>query len=137
GGLRRLRRAEPACPEVQAGRHAGAGRPHGTRPRLFRFPSLAGQARSGGLGRRRPFRPRLMALKDPSPPGASPPQLAPRRDMQSARWRERSRSIRFWRRALPAVIVVIAGLLVLWIGGRSVIVKLASGDSSKQAGGVR
>ena len=56
---------------------------------------------------------------------------------ERARWRDRSRTIRFWRRALPLVIVGIVALLVLWIGGRSAIVKLTSSNVSKETGGVR
>jgi lipopolysaccharide export system protein LptC len=41
-------------------------------------------------------------------------------------WRKRSRAIRFWRRALPVTIGAIAVVLVAWIGGRSLIVKLTA-----------
>ncbi len=60
-----------------------------------------------------------------------------KREQERQRWRERSRQIRFWRRALPVVIAVIAALLVLWIGGRSVIVKLTSAGAGKETQGVR
>ena len=69
----------------------------------------------------------------PVPPSAPGDARAGER----ARWRDRSRTIRFWRRALPLVIVGIVALLVLWIGGRSAIVKLASPNVSKETGGVR
>lgn len=70
-------------------------------------------------------------------PATTPPTSGQGRDRLHARWRERSRSIHFWRKALPVVIACIAGLLVLWIGGRSLIVKLASSGASKEVGGVR
>ncbi len=62
------------------------------------------------------------------------PGLPPGRERELAHWRKRSRSIRFWRRALPIVIVSVAGLLVLWIGGRSAIVKLTSPRGPSGAG---
>lgn len=55
-----------------------------------------------------------------------------RREMDG--WKKRSRSIHFWRRALPISIAVIAGLLVVWVGGRSAIVKLTAPKSPKNAG---
>jgi lipopolysaccharide export system protein LptC len=73
---------------------------------------------------------------DSSPPGPPSAPLGARAD-ERARWRDRSRAIRFWRRALPMVIVGIVALLVLWIGGRSAIVKLTSSNLSKETGGVR
>lgn len=54
------------------------------------------------------------------------------RTMQA--WKKRSQAIHFWRRALPLSIAVIAGLLVLWVGGRSVIVKLTTPQGPKNAG---
>ena len=69
----------------------------------------------------------------PPPP---PSDYGARREQELSRWRERSRAIRFWRRALPVSIGVIAAMLVLWIGGRSLIVKLTS-PHGKDAGGVR
>ena len=56
------------------------------------------------------------------------------RQAELARWRKRSEAIHFWRRALPVVIVAIAAVLVLWVGGRSVIIKLAAGGGPKDAG---
>ena len=64
---------------------------------------------------------------------ASPqPDRARRREMEA--WRKRSQAIRFWRRALPVTIVAIAGVLVLWIGGRSVVVKLTAPKGPKNTG---
>ncbi len=71
-------------------------------------------------------------MTEPPPSGPSP--SAPLRRENLARWRQHSQTVHFWRRALPAVIVVIAGLLVLWIGGRSLIVRLSAAQSAKQAG---
>ena len=53
-----------------------------------------------------------------------------------AHWRKRSRQVHFWRRALPMIIVGICGLLVLSIGGRSLLANLALPKSQKE-GGVR
>ena len=66
-------------------------------------------------------------FSDPSAPGD------PRRREAVAGWRKRSQTIRFWRRALPGVIVAIAGVLVLWVAGRSLIVRLTT-PSAKDAG---
>ena len=68
----------------------------------------------------------------PMPDAAMAPEA--RRQAQMAQWRKRSRSIQFWRRALPVVIVAIAAVLVLWIGGRSVIIKLATASGPRDAG---
>ncbi len=70
------------------------------------------------------------------PVRSSPSDFEARREQERARWKQRSRAIRFWRRALPAIIAGIAALLVLWVGGRSILVKLASANSGKSAGGV-
>lgn len=51
-------------------------------------------------------------------------------------WRRRSQAIRFWRRALPVVIVLIAGVLVAWIAGRSLFIK-ATQPKPPQATGLR
>ena len=67
------------------------------------------------------------------PPNGLRPPSGPRRE-DMAHFRRRSRSIHFWRKALPISIAVIAGLLVLWIGGRSVIVRLTAARSPKDAG---
>ena len=48
-----------------------------------------------------------------------------------ARWRKRSRSIRFWRRALPGAIVAICALLVISIGGRSLWANLTASGGQK------
>jgi lipopolysaccharide export system protein LptC len=49
-------------------------------------------------------------------------------------WKKRSRTIRFWRRALPVTIASIAGLLVLWVGGRSLVTKLTAPSGPKNTG---
>ncbi len=51
-----------------------------------------------------------------------------------AHYRRRSQSIRFWRRALPAAMLAIAGLMALWIGGRSLIARLTTSQNAKNAG---
>ena len=61
----------------------------------------------------------------PSEPKPSSPPGSDRREEMEA-WRKRSRAIRFWRRALPVAIGAIAVVLVAWIGGRSLIVKLTA-----------
>lgn len=62
---------------------------------------------------------------------------APDRRAELERWRKRSRTIHFWRRLLPGVIVVIAGVLVLWIGGRSLIIKLTTPPKPPPSTGLR
>ena len=71
----------------------------------------------------------------PLPPdqvASSEPEPGRRREMEA--WRRRSRAIRFWRRALPVTIVAIAGVLVLWIGGRSVVGKLTAPKGPRNSG---
>jgi lipopolysaccharide export system protein LptC len=63
----------------------------------------------------------------PAPLGHAPDPVEPdlaRRRQYLDRWHSRSRSIHFWRRALPMVIVLIAVGLAAWIGGRSILAKL-------------
>ena len=55
---------------------------------------------------------------------------------QMERWRKRSQAIRFWRRALPALIALIALVLVAWIAGRSLFIK-ATQPKPPQAAGLR
>lgn len=57
-----------------------------------------------------------------SPPPASPdsPQDAQRVHAAAAQWRRRSRLIHFFRRALPLAIVAVAGLLLLWVVGKTI-----------------
>jgi lipopolysaccharide export system protein LptC len=62
------------------------------------------------------------------------PAVKLRRQRESARRQVRSRRIQFWRKALPLVIAGVAGLLVLWIGGRSLIVKLSSSSGTSNSG---
>ena len=72
-------------------------------------------------------------------PDSPSPQAAPApgpRHEQMERWRRRSGAIRFWRRALPAVIVVIGGVLVAWVAGRSLIIKTTQ-PKPPQAAGLR
>jgi lipopolysaccharide export system protein LptC len=52
------------------------------------------------------------------------------------RFRRRSQAIRFWRRALPVVIILIAAVLVAWIAGRSLFIK-ATQPKPPQAAGLR
>jgi lipopolysaccharide export system protein LptC len=49
-------------------------------------------------------------------------------------WRKRSQAVRFWRRALPVSIGAIALMLALWIGGRSLIVRLTAPGGAKNTG---
>ena len=65
---------------------------------------------------------------------SAPSTQARRREME--RWRRRSGAIRFWRRALPVLIVVIGAVLVAWIAGRSLFIK-ASAPKPPQATGLR
>ena len=62
----------------------------------------------------------------PFPAGPSSPKPESERRLQMEAWRKRSRSVRFWRRALPVTIAGIAGLVALWIGGRALVVKLTA-----------
>ncbi len=59
-----------------------------------------------------------------------------RHERDLTHWRKRSRGVRFWRRALPMIIVGICGLLVLSIGGRSLLANLSLPKGQKE-GGVR
>lgn len=72
------------------------------------------------------------AAPPPPPRGAQD-----RRRAELERWRRRSRAIHFWRRLLPGVIVVIAAVLALWIGGRSLIIKLTTPPKPLPATGLR
>jgi lipopolysaccharide export system protein LptC len=63
-----------------------------------------------------------------------PPPGSETRKRQMAGWRKRSQTIRFWRRALPVLIALIAGMLVLWVGGRSVIIKLTAPHGPRNTG---
>ena len=60
---------------------------------------------------------------EPILPSGHPP-VDRSREMEA--WRRRSKRIRFWRRALPLTMAGIAGLVVLWIAGRSVVIKLTA-----------
>jgi len=73
---------------------------------------------------------------DTTPIGADPAPAGSAADRRLAMegWKKRSRTIHFWRRALPVSIAVIAGLLVVWVGGRSAIVKLTAPKGPKNAG---
>ncbi len=63
-------------------------------------------------------------------------RTAEARQEEMQRWRRRSGLIRFWRRTLPVLIVVIAGVLVAWIAGRSFFIK-ATAPKPVQATGLR
>lgn len=61
----------------------------------------------------------------PYEPPQPPPKAAPSADAErvhaaAAQWRKRSRLIHFFRRALPATIVVVGAVLLLWVVGKSV-----------------
>ena len=58
--------------------------------------------------------------RTPQPPQEADPE---RRRGELQRWRQRSRAIHFWRRALPGVIVAVVAALGLWVGGRSLFIK--------------
>ena len=73
-------------------------------------------------------------MSDSRSPHAAPAPAA--RHEQMERWRRRSGAIRFWRRALPVVIALIAVVLVAWIGGRSLFIK-ATQPKPPQAAGLR
>ncbi len=77
----------------------------------------------------------MASANDPPPAPGSPPD--PRRREELEHWRKRSQAIHFWRRALPGVIVAVVGVLVLWIGGRSAIIKLTTPHSGPNATGLR
>jgi len=68
------------------------------------------------------------------PPQATLDPIEDRRRRELERRRQHSRRIQFWRRTLPIVIASIAGLLVLWIGGRSLVTTLTSTGGPKGAG---
>ena len=73
-------------------------------------------------------------LSRPESPAAAPSPHARQAEME--RWRRRSGLIRFWRRSLPVVIALIALVLVVWIGGRSLFIK-ATAPKPPQATGLR
>lgn len=73
-------------------------------------------------------------MPDSRPRHAAPAPGA--RHEQMERWRRRSQSIRFWRRALPVVIILIGGLLVAWVAGRSLLIK-ATQPKPPQSTGLR
>lgn len=58
-----------------------------------------------------------------------------RRDLD--RWHSRSRSIHFWRRALPVVIVLIAVGLGGWIVARSIMAKMAAPPKQADTGVIK
>ena len=69
----------------------------------------------------------------PPAPEASTPDLA-RRATALAKWRRRSRQVRFFRRALPAAIGAIVLFGVMWVGVRAIVAALA--HSSKELGSI-
>lgn len=78
-------------------------------------------------------------MSDPREPpniSAGEPDLdRRRRDLD--RWHSRSRSIHFWRRALPVVIIVIAVGLGGWIVARSVIAKMSAPPKPADTGVIK
>jgi lipopolysaccharide export system protein LptC len=58
-----------------------------------------------------------------------------RRDLD--RWHSRSRSIHFWRRALPAVIVLIAIGLGGWIVARSILARMSAPPKAADTGVIK
>lgn len=72
----------------------------------------------------------------PDAPGRIGPDSA-RREQYLSRWRSRSRSIHFWRLALPIVIVLIAIGLAAWIGGRSIIARMSAPPKAPQSNVIR
>ncbi len=64
------------------------------------------------------------------------PRTAQARRQEMDKWRKRSSAVRFWRRALPVLIVVVIGVLVAWIAGRSLLIK-ATAPKPPQASGLR
>ena len=58
------------------------------------------------------------------------------RRQEMDKWRRRSGAIRFWRRALPVLIVVVVGVLVAWSAGRSLLTKTTA-PKPPQATGLR
>lgn len=73
-------------------------------------------------------------MSDSRTPHAAPTPGA--RHEQMERWRRRSQAIRFWRRVLPVVIILIGAILVAWIAGRSLFIK-ATQPKPPQAAGLR
>lgn len=78
-------------------------------------------------------------MAGPSPNTSAPPPQADleRRKRDLDRWHSRSRSIHFWRLALPVVIVLIAIGLVGWIGGRSILAKMNAPAKPQQTTVIR
>lgn len=77
-----------------------------------------------------------MAGLPPEPLTTPPEPDFERRRRDLDRWHSRSRSIHFWRRALPVVIVLIAIGLAGWIGGRSILARMAAPPPKQPASGV-
>jgi lipopolysaccharide export system protein LptC len=73
-------------------------------------------------------------VSDSSPRHDLDPAVRLRRQQESARRQVRSRRILFWRKTLPLVIAGVAGLLVLWISGRALVVKLSSSSGTSSSG---
>ena len=60
-------------------------------------------------------------------------ETALRRKQELQRFRRRSDAVHFWRRALPVLIVAIAGLLFLGIAARSVMDRMSAGKGPTSA----
>lgn len=77
----------------------------------------------------------------PGPDSAAPPpptgDAQDRRRAELERWRRRSRTIQLWRRLLPGVIGLIAVVLAVWVGGRSLIIKMTTPPKPPPATGLR
>jgi lipopolysaccharide export system protein LptC len=71
----------------------------------------------------------------PKPRAGEPDLDRRRRDLD--RWHSRSRSIHFWRRALPLVIVLIAVGLAGWIVARSIIARMSAPPKQAETGVIK
>jgi lipopolysaccharide export system protein LptC len=78
--------------------------------------------------RGRGFAPETPPVAPPAPAETPAPDLARRADAL-AKWRRRSRQVRFFRKALPAAIGAIILFGVVWVGVRAIVAALAHGGS--------
>ncbi len=63
-------------------------------------------------------------------------RVAQARHQEMEKFRRRSSAVRFWRLALPVVIVLVIAILVAWIAGRSLLIK-ATAPKPPQATGLK
>lgn len=63
-------------------------------------------------------------------------RTAQARQQEMEKWKRRSATIRFWRRALPVVIGLVVCVLAAWIAGRSLLIK-ATTPKPPEASGLR